>query len=226
MLVSHGCGCGRCLATQRPVTVHVGPQVSPPTPAPQALLCSHNSPHHNTVVSCNPFRYLFKPGTWPPQLLLEMQPGLNKYDLATMHCVVITARDGLKLPSYLTLPRKTGVPAVLPKCVIGDVPDMDPSLAKAVAASPLKCPLDLKLPLILCVHGGPWSRDTWGADAVVQWLTNRGYAVLQVSSGGGAGLVVRFLQGAGPSCDWYMRNFVLLGLHRAGDKLSASPTLS
>lgn len=37
------------------------------------------------------------------------------------------------------------------------------------------------LPLVLNVHGGPWSRDTWGFSSEVQWLANRGYAVLQVN---------------------------------------------
>ncbi len=37
------------------------------------------------------------------------------------------------------------------------------------------------LPLVLFVHGGPWYRDSWGFDSVVQMLANRGYAVLQVN---------------------------------------------
>jgi dipeptidyl aminopeptidase/acylaminoacyl peptidase len=37
------------------------------------------------------------------------------------------------------------------------------------------------LPLILQVHGGPWARDEWGFDPAVQFLANRGYAVLQVN---------------------------------------------
>jgi dipeptidyl aminopeptidase/acylaminoacyl peptidase len=36
-------------------------------------------------------------------------------------------------------------------------------------------------PMVLLVHGGPWSRDRWGYDATVQFLANRGYAVLQVN---------------------------------------------
>jgi hypothetical protein len=48
--------------------------------------------------------------------------------------------------------------------------------------SALQCPLGLNLPLVLVVHGGPWSRDTWGADPLIQLLTNRGYAVLQVGA--------------------------------------------
>jgi len=37
------------------------------------------------------------------------------------------------------------------------------------------------LPLVLYVHGGPWSRDVWGYNFVTQWLTNRGYVCLQVN---------------------------------------------
>ena len=37
------------------------------------------------------------------------------------------------------------------------------------------------IPMVLLVHGGPWARDNWGYNAEVQWLANRGYAVLQVN---------------------------------------------
>lgn len=43
------------------------------------------------------------------------------------------------------------------------------------------------LPLILDVHGGPWGRDVWGWNREVQWLANRGYAVLQVNFRGSTG---------------------------------------
>ncbi|MFC3997281.1 alpha/beta fold hydrolase [Nocardiopsis sediminis] len=43
------------------------------------------------------------------------------------------------------------------------------------------------LPLVLLVHGGPWSRDAWGFDPAVQLLANRGYAVLQVNFRGSTG---------------------------------------
>jgi len=35
------------------------------------------------------------------------------------------------------------------------------------------------LPTVIYVHGGPWARDTWGYSPYVQFLANRGYAVLQ-----------------------------------------------
>jgi dipeptidyl aminopeptidase/acylaminoacyl peptidase len=43
------------------------------------------------------------------------------------------------------------------------------------------------LPVVLLVHGGPWARDRWGFQPEVQWLANRGYAVLQVNYRGSTG---------------------------------------
>ncbi len=37
------------------------------------------------------------------------------------------------------------------------------------------------LPVVINPHGGPWYRDTWGYRSEVQFLANRGYAVLQVN---------------------------------------------
>jgi len=52
------------------------------------------------------------------------------------------------------------------------------------------------LPMVLNVHGGPWSRDTWGYDGEVQWLANRGYAVLQINFRGSTGYGKKFLNAA------------------------------
>jgi dipeptidyl aminopeptidase/acylaminoacyl peptidase len=44
-----------------------------------------------------------------------------------------------------------------------------------------------KLPLILLPHGGPFSRDEWEYDPLVQFLANRGYAVFQPQFRGSTG---------------------------------------
>jgi dipeptidyl aminopeptidase/acylaminoacyl peptidase len=44
------------------------------------------------------------------------------------------------------------------------------TLPKGVAAK--------NLPTVLVVHGGPWARDTWGYDPEVQFLANRGFAMI------------------------------------------------
>lgn len=49
------------------------------------------------------------------------------------------------------------------------------------------------LPLIMYVHGGPWGRDSWGYNAEVQWLANRGYAVFMVNFRGSTGYGKTFL---------------------------------
>lgn len=41
--------------------------------------------------------------------------------------------------------------------------------------------------MVLNVHGGPWLRDMWGLENEVQWLANRGYAVLQINFPGSWG---------------------------------------
>jgi len=43
------------------------------------------------------------------------------------------------------------------------------------------------LPMVLFVHGGPWGRDVWGLNSYAQWLSNRGYAVLQINFRGSTG---------------------------------------
>ncbi len=48
------------------------------------------------------------------------------------------------------------------------------------------------LPLIVSAHGGPWARDAWGYDPEVQFLVNRGYAVLQVNFRGSTGYGRKF----------------------------------
>ncbi len=50
-----------------------------------------------------------------------------------------------------------------------------------------------KLPMVLFVHGGPWGRDVWGYSGTVQWLANRGYAVLQPNFRGSTGYGKAFL---------------------------------
>lgn len=47
--------------------------------------------------------------------------------------------------------------------------------------------LQAAAPMVLLVHGGPWSRDYWGYNHFVQFLANRGYAVLQVNYRGSEG---------------------------------------
>ena len=50
-----------------------------------------------------------------------------------------------------------------------------------------------RLPMVVYPHGGPWYRDEWGYQPEVQWLANRGYAVLQPEFRGSTGFGVSWL---------------------------------
>eukprot|EP00884_Botryococcus_braunii_P004934 jgi/Botrbrau1/14441/Bobra.0014s0087.2 len=95
--------------------------------------------------------YLYNTTDRNLSMLWVDRPELLGFPLSVMEGVVIYARDGVPLPSYLSLP-------VLPE------------------GTPAK-----NLSMVLLVHGGPWARDRWGYNPTVQWLSNRGYAVLQVN---------------------------------------------
>ena len=83
--------------------------------------------------------------------LFRARPDLAPYRLAGMQGLKIKSRDGLDLVSYLSLPPGEGERPSAP------------------------------LPMVLLVHGGPWSRDSYGYHRIHQWLANRGYAVLSVN---------------------------------------------
>jgi dipeptidyl aminopeptidase/acylaminoacyl peptidase len=51
-------------------------------------------------------------------------------------------------------------------------------------------------PMVLLVHGGPWSRDSWGFSAEHQFLADRGYHVLSPNFRGSTGFGKAFLNAA------------------------------
>ncbi|ABC62435.1 S9 family peptidase [Erythrobacter litoralis] len=102
--------------------------------------------------------------------LYTTRPELEGAPLQPMHTLELTSRDGLTLPSYLTLPPGSdedgdGVP-------------------------------DAPVPMVLFVHGGPWARDGYGFNGHHQWLANRGYAVLSVNFRGSTGFGKDFINAA------------------------------
>jgi dipeptidyl aminopeptidase/acylaminoacyl peptidase len=48
------------------------------------------------------------------------------------------------------------------------------------------------LPVVVNPHGGPWARDNWGFNPEIQFLANRGYAVLQMNFRGSIGFGRKF----------------------------------
>jgi dipeptidyl aminopeptidase/acylaminoacyl peptidase len=79
------------------------------------------------------------------------------------------------------------------------------------------------LPLILFPHGGPWARDDWGFDPFIQWLANRGYAVLQVNFRGSTGLGKTFLNAGNHQFGLGMEDDMIDGVKWAVNQGLADP---
>ena len=125
------------------------------------------------------------------ELLFSSWPELDRYTLASTRAFDVTARDGLLLPCYLTLP--AGVESK-------------------------------QLPMLVLVHGGPRLRDYWGYhDGQVQWLANRGYAVLQVNFRGSNGFGKQFLHAGDRELAGKMHDDVIDGINWAIKEGIADP---
>jgi len=51
-----------------------------------------------------------------------------------------------------------------------------------------------KIPVVVNPHGGPWARDYWGFNPEIQYLANKGYAVLNINFRGSTGYGRKFLE--------------------------------
>lgn len=87
----------------------------------------------------------------------DVSPWIDEDEMAKVYPIKYNARDGLLIHGYLTLPN---------------------GLTMENARD---------LPVVINVHGGPWARDTWGFNPEIQFLANRGYAVLQMNFRGSTG---------------------------------------
>lgn len=79
------------------------------------------------------------------------------------------------------------------------------------------------LPMVLLVHGGPWSRDTYGYQSEAQLLANRGYAVLQVNYRGSTGYGKSFYNAAVKEFAGKMHTDLLDGVNWAVQQGIANP---
>ncbi|HEY9204788.1 MAG TPA: S9 family peptidase [Candidatus Methanoperedens sp.] len=129
--------------------------------------------------------------------LFTNRKDLEGIPLARMHPVIIRAHDGFELVSYLTLP--------LGMDIQGRTRPEKP------------------LPIVLYVHGGPWSRDEWGYDPHHQWLANRGYAVLSVNFRGSTGFGKKFLNAGNMEWGGKMHDDIIDAVQWAVKKGIADP---
>ncbi len=101
--------------------------------------------------------YLFDRTTGEVTDIANPSPWIEEKNMASMNPISYQSRDGLTIHGYLTLPAGYTM-----------------ETAK-------------NLPVVVNPHGGPWARDTWGFNPEVQFLANRGYAVLQMNFRGSVG---------------------------------------
>lgn len=99
-----------------------------------------------------------------PRKIASLSPWLNEEEMVEMEAIKYTTRDGLELEAYLSLPKSFDKKNPTPH------------------------------PVIIHPHGGPWARDYWGFDSVVQFLCNRGYAVFSMNFRGSTGYGRKFLE--------------------------------
>ncbi|MGQ2934854.1 MAG: alpha/beta hydrolase family protein, partial [Sphingopyxis sp.] len=124
--------------------------------------------------------------------LLSTRPDLEKQVLARRTPVKIASRDGLTLPSYLTLPTNAKLGA------------------DGMPVTPV--------PMVLLVHGGPWLRDDLAFDPQHAWLADRGYAVLSVNFRASGGFGSDFMAKGDRKWSETMHDDLLDGVQWAIDK--------
>jgi dipeptidyl aminopeptidase/acylaminoacyl peptidase len=118
--------------------------------------------------NASPELYLHDRETQKTTHLATLIPAINGLNLPVTKPVVSMSRDGLNLVSYLVLPLDSDRD-------VDGIPD-----------SPL--------PMIVYVHGGPNDeRAVYRFHPYLQWLANRGYAVLDVNYRGSPGFGKAFL---------------------------------
>jgi len=102
--------------------------------------------------------FLYNRGDSAPSLIQNRYSSLEAEEMGNVFPVKYTARDGQKIPAFITLP---------------------PTITNQA---------DLKnLPFIVLPHGGPYGRDEKRFDYFAQFFASRGYGVMQMNFRGSEG---------------------------------------
>lgn len=79
------------------------------------------------------------------------------------------------------------------------------------------------LPLVVLPHGGPWARDGWGYNSYVQFLANRGYAVLSPNFRSSTGYGKKFLNAGNNEWGQKMQDDITWGVKHLIENGVADP---
>ena len=108
--------------------------------------------------------YIYNSDDDKMEKIVEVSPWIDENEMSNQLPIDYQSRDGLKINGYLTLPKGYNM-----------------ENAK-------------NLPVVINPHGGPWARDSWGFNPEIQFLANRGYAVLQMNFRGSTGYGRKFFE--------------------------------
>jgi dipeptidyl aminopeptidase/acylaminoacyl peptidase len=89
--------------------------------------------------------------------IVDVSPWIDENEMSNQLPISYNSRDGLNINGYLTLPKGYSIETAR------------------------------NLPVVINPHGGPWARDNWGFNPEIQFLANRGFAVLQMNFRGSTG---------------------------------------
>lgn len=127
--------------------------------------------------------YLYDMETDKLEKIHEVSPWIDENEMAKVFPIKYTARDGLVIQGYLTLPL-----GLTPETATG-------------------------LPVVVNPHGGPWARDNWGFNPEIQFLANRGFAVLQMNFRGSTGYGKEFWEKSFKEWGLSMQNDITDGVY-------------
>ena len=125
--------------------------------------------------------------------IVEVSPWIDENEMASQLPISYTSRDGLQIHGYLTLP-------------------------KGYTMDNAK-----NLPVVINPHGGPWARDSWGFNNELQFLANRGYAILQMNFRGSTGYGRQFWEASFKKWGREMQDDITDGTQWLIDKGIADP---
>ncbi len=106
--------------------------------------------------------YIYDEHAGTIEKIADVSPWLDENEMANQLPIEYKSRDGLTIHGYLTLPKGYTI-----------------ETAK-------------NLPVVVNPHGGPWARDSWGFNPELQFLANRGFAILQMNFRGSTGYGRKF----------------------------------
>lgn len=129
------------------------------------------------------FYFFYDAATDSLQKIADISPWLDESKLSKMLPIEYKSRDGLTIHGYLTLP-------------------LGYTMENAK-----------NLPVVVNPHGGPWARDSWGFNPEIQFLANRGYAVLQMNFRGSTGYGKEFWESSFKQWGQTMQNDITDGVN-------------